>query len=192
MCQAWFLARKFLDIFKHGQLQYLQFGQASCQLPAFPTPNSFSLTFLFLVSTTESTKFSPFQHRCPLTDGLKFILGPSTSSPFLLIKLEAKFYLIWSISKTKCQFLPGQGPQEEKGRKELLAKSGWSYKPVVKSRLCSLKILDILRVFLTVSPWLGHCERCKYLWNSSTHLEDISYLFSFTRGLKQPKLEPSP
>lgn len=82
-------------------------------LLVFPTC---SLTFFFLVSTAKPPGVSAFPLRCPLPAGLKFILGLSPPSPCLLIMVEAKFYLLWSISKPKGHFPPGPGPQEGEGR----------------------------------------------------------------------------
>lgn len=111
--QHYFQPGEILDVCRLGELQGLQFGPIAWPV----TGVSHLLThFFFLVSTAKPPGVSAFPLRCPLPAGLKFILGLSPPSPCLLIMVEAKFYLLWSISKPKGHFPPGPGPQEGEGR----------------------------------------------------------------------------
>lgn len=97
----------------------------------------------------DSDNHKPHCHRCSFFAGLKLILNPS--QPSLFHMLEAKFYLLWSTSKSKCQFLPGQGPQERRG------KSCWQNLDRVMGLLSNQgSVPSRPYIFLTVSPWLCH------------------------------------
>ena len=143
VCQTLFLARKDSWCFQTWRAPVLSVWTTVIPVTSIFHPKQL-LTFFWLLppSPPSRPKFHPFSTDTSSLLDWNLYRRHLHIHLFLLIMLEAKFCLLWSLSKMMCRFQPGQGPQEGR-RKGILAKSGSGYMPVVKSRLCSLKALEI-------------------------------------------------
>ena len=117
----------------------------------------------------------------------KLSWAPLLSHLYPLIALEAKFILQREQQQMKCP--PHLIRAHRKGEEIWV----WVFAPAVKSRLCSLKSLELHWRFPPLChPGCVTDEKCKCLWISKTHLEENADIFSFTSGQKQPQMDLSP